>query len=176
MTALWLRDGDPQRVEAWRTLRRKYPAMRILSRVRNNDKPWLNTSGATFELASADKLLRYIHVMPNPKGRHGYPDLLTVGEAVGRVLDVAIDLGVKKVGLIHIPAYPGGRRPAKTTSQKQKDGMSAGAMIGALGEWDASHPNKVTDVYVVDLHGCFKPFVWRAGVTPKRSQTPPPPE
>ena len=172
MTVLWLRDGYNRRFQTWRALRTKYPVMTALARASDTDKPWQNTKGVTFELAMPDKLLRYIHVLPNPTDRHGCPDLRTVGAMIGSALGVANGLEVRKVGFIHVPAYPSGRRPAQTASREEKDRMSAGAMIGALGEWDASHHEKVTDVYLFDLDGCFKPFLWGAGEPPRKPRPP----
>ena len=171
LTALWLRDGSPLRVTTWKAIREEYQTMRCIfpprSRTRNTEKPWLNPNGATFELARADNQLRYIHILPNPLGKLGCPDLPAVGAAVAGALDEALRLVVQKVGFIHIPVSPGSRRPTQT-----QDERSAIAMIGAIGAWDAAHPEAITDVFLFDHDGQFRRFVIRANAThARRSQT-----
>lgn len=156
--ALWLRDGFNRSSMTWQAIRQRYPEMKCIyparTRTRNTDKPWLNPNGATFELALPDIQLRYIHVLPNPAGKRACPDLPAVGAAVGRALDEAHRLVVQKVGFIHIPVSPGRRKPTPT-----QDDWSAGAMIGAIGAWDAAQPDAITDVFLFDLAGHFKRFV-----------------
>lgn len=152
MTALWLGVGFNRRSQTWQAIRARYPEMRLVPPP--PEMPWRNPEGVTFEISPPDGLLRYIHVLPNRADAHGCPDLPAVGAAVGSALDVAKGLRVRKVGFIHIPVSPGGWKPTPTECE-----WSASAMIGALGAWEASHPKRITDVFLVDLGGDFDRFV-----------------
>jgi hypothetical protein len=144
MTVLWLRKGFNRNSQTWRDVRRRHPMITV-------QEPWQNPVGVTFDVTQPGQLLHRILVLPNPEDAFGYPAPATVGAVVAKAMDEALRVRARMVGFIHIPVSFGGRCPTKAD-----DVLSAGAMIGALGAWNALHPDEVYDVFLFDLGGDFE--------------------
>lgn len=154
LAVYWVRGGFNPAHPQWMKVSQQYKQMVLLPAEPQTRKPWQRPNGATFELTPGDDQLRHIHVLPKPADAHGYPSLLAVGAAVAGALDVARGLNVQKVGFIHLPVHHGGQEQAVPV-----DDWGASAMIGAIGAWDAIHPDTITDVFLFDLEGDFDRFV-----------------
>ena len=158
MMVLWLHGAEQPLT--WAVLRERYPNMELQAPALDVETPWWNPGGATFKLHLANGRLRYIHVMPNLHDAEGCPSVESLGRAVGAALDAAVRIGhpgVSSVAFSLIPVSDGGQGPGIGN-----DEQSAIAMIGALGAWDASHPEKLTHAYLVDRDGRFRPYVRNA--------------
>jgi len=148
IAALWVYNGFAVRWQTWNRAREIYGALAPL------DQPWLAITDQVFEVNPPDLMPRYIYIFSNPRNMSSLPTLGAVLGAVARCLDRAAQLGTQRIAMIHIPSAPVGRQPTE-----QQKVWSAAVMIAAIQRWDETHPDQLSDVYLVDLEGDFGPLL-----------------
>jgi hypothetical protein len=156
LAILWIRSGFNRRFTTWEFgLHIRYPGLTPLGKWETVPaKPWLASSDQVLEIHPPDRLLRYLYIFSNPFDGLGFPTLGAVQDAVTRCLDQAAELGVQRIAMIQLPFAPEGRKQTRPQHLE-----SVTAMIAALRRWDAARPDKITDVYLVDLDDDFSPLL-----------------
>lgn len=149
---LWLRSGFNLRHVTWfHKLAERYP--RLLEGINTPNPPWRSQKDVLLPLSPADGHLRYLYITANPEDRLGCRTIAEVRDCIHRSLDKLSQLGVKRVAMIHIPFAPGEQLA------QPHDVESANAMIEALRSWDQENPDRIDDVYLVDLKNAFAPLL-----------------
>jgi hypothetical protein len=156
LSVLWIRSGFNRRYTTWKFgLHMRYPGLTPMGKWETvASKPWLAPSDQVLEIHPPDGVLRYLYVFSNPFDGLGFPTLDAVQDAVVRCLDQAAALPAQRIAMIQIPFAPEGK---KQTREQHLESVTATIM--ALRRWDEAHPDKITDVYLVDLDDDLAPLL-----------------
>jgi hypothetical protein len=159
---LWLRGGGRRGI-TWDRIRDRF-AQRLYRLSGNHyaestlycsprdaryDAPWDGHQDTLIEICPPERMLRYIYILKNPGDQKGYPTVAHVSVAVTLAVMALDKLGVRSIGMIHIPVSPDGNTVDGDVQQE-----AAAQMLQTIRSC-ADRFRSVREVHLVDLSDAF---------------------